>query len=120
VGPEPVKQLTKILTHARNAHGFVEGTDVRAFHSDLMRRSAVVGQMIALGLAIKGLSDETKAKLPEVPWSRLEAMADSLVRDYDDAGPDVILETATQVVPQVIRAVSSFVGQNPDSQDEGM
>lgn len=58
-------------------------TDGReAFFSDRKTQDAVIRNIEILGQAVKGLSEETRALEPEVPWRQIAGMRDKLIHEY--------------------------------------
>jgi len=47
-----------------------------------LRRDAILYNLMILGEAVKGLSDETKAKRPEIPWRQISGLRDLLAHEY--------------------------------------
>jgi uncharacterized protein with HEPN domain len=53
-----------------------------AFFSDDKTRDAVIRNIEILGQAVKGISDETRALEPEIPWRKIAGMRDKLIHEY--------------------------------------
>lgn len=49
--------------------------------SDL-KRDAVLYNLVIVGDAVKGLSDETRARHPEIPWKQIAGLRDLLTHEY--------------------------------------
>ena len=47
-----------------------------------MRRDAALYNLMILGEAVNGLSDETKARRPEIPWREIAGLRDLLAHEY--------------------------------------
>lgn len=47
-----------------------------------LRRDALLYNLMILGEAVKGLSEETKARQPEIPWHEIAALRDLLAHEY--------------------------------------
>lgn len=47
-----------------------------------LRRDAVLYNLMVLGGAVKGLSDEMKARRPEIPWREIAGLRDLLAHEY--------------------------------------
>lgn len=53
-----------------------------AFFSDSKTQDAVIRNIEVLGQAVKGLTDDTRALEPEVPWRQIAGMRDKLIHEY--------------------------------------
>jgi uncharacterized protein with HEPN domain len=58
----------------------VEGREV--FFSDGKTQDAVIRNIEIIGQAVKGVSEDTRALEPEVPWRQIAGMRDKLIHDY--------------------------------------
>jgi uncharacterized protein with HEPN domain len=47
-----------------------------------MRQDAIIRKREIISEAVKRLSDETKARRPEIPWKQIAGMRDRLTHDY--------------------------------------
>jgi len=47
-----------------------------------LRRDAVLYNLMIVGEAVKGISDETKARQPEIPWREIAGLRDLLAHEY--------------------------------------
>jgi uncharacterized protein with HEPN domain len=53
-----------------------------AFFTDSKTQDAVIRNIEVLGQAVKGISDDTRALEPEVPWRKIAGMRDVLIHEY--------------------------------------
>lgn len=53
-----------------------------AFFSDDKTQDAVIRNIEILGQAVKGISDDTRALEPEIPWRKIAGMRDKLIHEY--------------------------------------
>jgi uncharacterized protein with HEPN domain len=97
--------LARVLRVARSIRTFVRNIDPIDFQQDLMRRSAVVSQLISLGMTVKQLSGTAKAAYPEIPWAMIEAFSESLLRDYDTIHPDDVLHVSRTLIPTILEEI---------------
>ena len=97
--------LAKILRLARLIRVFVRGVEPLDFQRDLMRRSAVVSQFIALGLSTRRLCQGTKDVYPEVEWDAIEAFAERLIRDYETVDPLEVMKASTTLIPRILATI---------------
>ena len=53
-----------------------------AFFSDGKTQDAVIRNIEIMGQAVKGISDNTRALEPAVPWREIAGMRDKLIHEY--------------------------------------
>lgn len=58
----------------------VEGRE--AFFADDKTQDAVIRNIEILGQAVKGISDDTRALEPTIPWRKIAGMRDKLIHEY--------------------------------------
>lgn len=97
--------LAQILRVARSIRTFVRDVELADFERDLMRRSAVVSQFIALGLSTRRLSEVTKEAYCGIEWESIEAFAERLIRDCESVHPVEVLHAATTLIPRVLETI---------------
>ena len=60
-----------------------------------------------VGEAAKSISITGRASLPDVPWSAAARMRDRLVHHYFDINLDVLWQTITEDLPQMLTTLPS-------------
>ena len=70
---------------------------------------AVRIRLVEIGEAVKGLSDATVARAPEVPWSDIARMRDTLAHHYFDTSHAIVTETARTDIPALYEAVGRLL-----------
>jgi uncharacterized protein with HEPN domain len=73
------------LLHAIEAVDAIQRYTVdgrEAFFSDAKTQDAVIRNIEVLGQAVKGISEDTRALEPEVPWRKIAGMRDVLIHEY--------------------------------------
>lgn len=84
---------------------FLVGLDVEAFRADQRTVRAVLYDLVVLGEAAKGVGPETRARFPEVPWKAVAGMKDVATHQYHGIMLELVWETATARVPELLRAL---------------
>jgi uncharacterized protein with HEPN domain len=80
-----VKDESAYLTHAIEAIDAIADYTAdgqNAFFSDAKTQDAVIRNIEIIGQAVKGVSNETRALEPAVPWRQIAGMRDKLIHEY--------------------------------------
>jgi uncharacterized protein with HEPN domain len=57
--------------------------------------------LVAIGEAVKGLSDSLRNANPQIPWAQIAGMRDVLAHDYYVIDEAVVLRTVDESLPQL-------------------
>ena len=94
--------LLDIATAARLVLEFTEGMNKADFLDDIKTQSSVLHQLMVLGEAVKRLSDDFRARHPEIPWTLMAGMRDKLIHGYDIVDLEEVWKTANHDVPGLL------------------
>jgi uncharacterized protein with HEPN domain len=83
MSPEEKLRLTHIAQAATLIADYVNGVSKEAFLSDTLRQDAVIRRIQIIGEAVRRLSHELLADMPEFPEKEARGMRNVLVHDYD-------------------------------------
>lgn len=103
-------RLSHMLEAAQKAIALAEGLTSADLKADEMRALAVTHLLEILGEAARGVSDETKAKLPSVPWTEMAATRDRLIHGYFSVDLDIVWQIVAHDLPPVARALEAELG----------
>lgn len=70
-----------------------------AFFSDRKTQDAVIRNIEILGQAVKGLSEETRALEPEIPWRQIAGMRDKLIHEYFGVDLGLVWDVVERELP---------------------
>jgi uncharacterized protein with HEPN domain len=91
--------LTEMIDAAEQAHQLAVGITASQLATDRQRRDALLWNFTVLGEAAAQLSDETKARFPEVGWQQPVRLRNRIVHGYWSIDPEILHTTATEQLP---------------------
>ena len=98
-----------ILLAGRQALAFIKGMTQEEFLNDSKTQAAVLMELVVIGEAVKGLSNEFKDASPDIPWKRVAGMRDRLIHDYRNWDLEEIWRTVQERVPELVQALEKHV-----------
>ncbi len=98
-------RLQHIIDAARQAVAFVRGRSRAELEADSMLSLALVRLLEVIGEAARGISPAVREAHTEVAWSKMAGMRDRLIHGYFDINLDIVWETVTQDLPELIGQV---------------
>ena len=107
--PRDEATLLDIVQAARLVIEFKQGMDRSAFLADVKTQSAVLHQLMVIGEAVKRLSQDFRARHPQVPWALIAAMRDKLIHAYDIVDLDEVWKTAEADIPELLSAIEPLL-----------
>jgi len=102
-------RLRHMLDAAREALAFAKGRIIDHLAEDRMFLLASVKAVEIVGEAANRISDETRLKLPGVPWRKLVGMRNRLIHAYSDVDLAVVWATITVALPQLVHEMEKGV-----------
>lgn len=94
---------------ARKIASYLEGVSPEVWAADSMRRDAVIWQLSIIGEAVGGISDETRASTPEIPWKLIRGLRNNVVHRYFSVDWKIVHSAATVNVPDLERQVRDLL-----------
>lgn len=108
---DDVIRLRHMRDHAAEALAMVRGKQRDDLEADRMLELALVRLMEIIGEAAGRVTAETRAKLPQIPWSDVVAMRNRLIHGYDSVDHDILWDTIDQDLPMLLAAVDLLIQQ---------
>jgi uncharacterized protein with HEPN domain len=112
--PDDRTRLQHIAEAADLVLQFIKGRTRNDLDSDAMLLLAVVRALEIIGEAANNVSAETRANLPDLPWTQMIGMRHRLVHAYFDVNRDIVWSTATQAVPPLAERLKTLLGTHDD------
>ena len=93
--------LTDILHNIALAQQFTQGLTLDAFRGDLMRVYATIRCLEIISEASRRLSNDLKARHPQIPWREMAGAGNIYRHDYEDVAATRVWETVSRALPPV-------------------
>src|SRR5260370_11513991 len=90
---------TDLIEAADHIAEFIAGADFEMFQKSEMLRSAVVQKLSIIGEAAARVSEEVRARYPQVPWPQIIAFRNILVHAYFGIDWDLVWRAARNRCP---------------------
>ncbi|WP_242333289.1 DUF86 domain-containing protein [Anaeromyxobacter sp. SG66] len=107
--PDDVIRLRHMLDAAREAMSFAAGRSRGDLERDRMLVLAIVKDVEIIGEAAARVSPAMQASHPEIPWAQIIATRNRLIHAYFDVDLQVVWDTVTDDLPQLVRLLEPFV-----------
>jgi uncharacterized protein with HEPN domain len=101
---------------AKDALAFVEGKQRSDLEGDRQLTLALVKCIEIVGEAASAITDDTKARAPEIPWPQIRGMRNRLIHAYYEIDLDVLWDTVTNDLPTMLASVEKMLfSEDPSS-----
>lgn len=101
--------LKHILDAISKIEKYVKSMELEKFLKDSKTQDAVVRELEVIGEATKRLSEETRQRCPEVPWTEVAGTRDRLIHAYFDVDLAEVWKTVERDLPQLKRTVKKAI-----------
>jgi uncharacterized protein with HEPN domain len=113
--PRDVAYLLDKLEAAKLAATYVAAKTKEEFDRDTQCQDAVIRRLEIIGEAARRISNETRARLPSLPWSAMINMRNLMIHEYDHVDLAVVWDTVQNHLPTLIQSIAPLVppSENP-------
>ena len=94
-----VSRLTDIVEAIERIHGVLENISLQEFETDWQRQWLVERGIEIISEASRHLTDEMKARHPEIPWQKVAAIGNVLRHNYENIAAPIIWKLAQADLP---------------------
>ena len=95
-------RIKHMLDAAREIMTFKAGRGKDDMQRDRVLMLALVKEVESIGEAAAKVSEERREQLPDIPWRAIIGMRNRLIHAYDEIDADVLWDTISNDIPQLI------------------
>src|SRR3990167_8627757 len=107
--------LHQALYSVNNILKYTSGMDLTSFEANELVQNASIRQLEILGEAVKRLDVDFVKGHPNVGWSRIVAMRNLLIHEYDEIDVVVVWKTVVEDLPTLKRDLDKILGEQGNS-----
>ena len=106
---EDETRIRHILDAARKALDFANSRKRTDLDKDEMLALSLVRLLEIIGEASGDVSEEYRAKHPQIPWKKMVGLRNRLIHGYFDIDLDIVWDTVMGDLPPLIAALEKLV-----------
>lgn len=106
---DPEIALQQMLSHAREAVEIIQGKSRADLDEDRLLNLALTRLIEIIGEAAYRVSDDTKAKYPELPWLQMIGARNRLIHGYDSVDFDILWIIVKDDLPPLITRLENIL-----------
>ena len=107
-------RVEDILAAIDEIRSFVAGMSFEEFRNDPKTLRAAIADYI-IGEAAANVPDEIVVAHPEVPWTVMRGMRNTLVHAYFDVDPAIVWTTIERDLPGLVAPLTAMLNERDDS-----
>jgi len=93
--------LSDIKEAIRRITAYTARMTYEAFLTDTKTQDAVIRNLEIIGEATKNLSEELRARYPDIPWKSMAGVRNRLIHHYFGVNLDIVWQIVTAELPKV-------------------
>ena len=101
--------LQQIRDHAREAIELTNSVAPEEFLNNRVLQLAVIRLVEILGEAATRVSQEGRAKYPELPWTNMIAIRNRLIHAYDAVNLEIVWKTVRDDLPPLLDTLQAIL-----------
>lgn len=100
-----------MLDTARKARLLIENKSRSDFDADEVLRLALTYLLQTIGESARRVSQDFRLANPQLQWKAIVGMRTKIVHDYLDVDEDIVWDTLTQELPELIQILEEMVNE---------
>ena len=101
--------LQDIILCCEKISGYTENITFEQFLKDGKTYDAVVRNLEIIGEAAKNITDETRGRIPSIPWRNIAGMRDFITHVYFGIDNDILWDVIQNKMPVLSSRISTFL-----------
>jgi len=89
---------------------YTRGFSKEKFFKNPEKQDAVYYRIGLIGEAANKLSEDFIKKYSQIPWSKIIAMRNKIIHDYDEVDPNLIWRVAKKDIPELEKQLKNIEG----------
>lgn len=102
-------RLHHMLDYAREAVSLVQDKSRADLDADRLLSLALVHLVEIVGEAASRVSKDVQSQYPQIPWPQIVSMRNRLIHGYDFLDFDILWQTLTEDLPELIATLETIV-----------
>lgn len=95
--------------HAERAVQYLGNRALADFLADSMLQSAIIRCVEVIGEAARLVSEDTRRRAPQIPWSLMVGMRHVLAHDYGAVDPDKVYAVVARRLPELLKQLAPLI-----------
>ncbi|MEW6267471.1 MAG: HepT-like ribonuclease domain-containing protein [Thermodesulfobacteriota bacterium] len=95
--------------HAERSRQFLGSRSLAEFLSDDLVQAAVIRRVEVIGEAARQVSEETRRRVPDIPWSLIVGMRHVLAHDNGAVDIERVYSAVTENLPELIERLGGLI-----------
>lgn len=108
-----------IVEHAREIRRVMAATSRQAFDADFMLRMGIAHTLQVIGEAARRIGEDARQQYSRIPWNQVVGMRHLLVHEYFRIDFDLVWQTATISIPELLVVLEPDFGPAIDDRERG-
>ena len=101
--------LSDIFEAAKIIREYMSKKSRDDFLRDPLCQDAVIRRLEIIGEAARRISEQIHQTFPELPWGEMIGMRNRLIHKYDDIDVDILWDTVTRDIPDLIEKLDPIL-----------